>query len=121
MKLKHGNMEFFYNPDPNCPLTEKEQEYYYCLLRDSIRRNHKSISLVKRVYSIKIVFEDLIPDYTVGENASAIFESDEFIHPPSFYIFANGRGFWLSPSENSVIIEYFEPIKKVLNFENSVQ
>ncbi len=102
-------MKFFYNPDPNCPLTEREQEYYYCSLRDSIRNKHKSISLIKRIYLVELSIEALVPIYTVGENASAIFESDEHIKPASYYIFSGGRGFWLSPPADVVIVEYFEP------------
>jgi hypothetical protein len=110
MKSNNQEMKFFYNPDSNCPLTKKEQEYYYCYLRDSIRGNHKSISLVKRVYSIIMTIDNNATKYAVGENASAIFESDEHIIPASYYIFSDGRGFWLSPPPDAIVVEYFEPV-----------
>lgn len=101
-------MKFFYNPEPFSPLTEKEQEDYYCTLRDSTKKRI-NISLTKRVYSIQIVVGELVTKYTVGENASAIFESEEWINPHSYFIFSGGTGFLLEPNNNShVIVEYFE-------------
>ncbi len=102
-------MKFFYYPNSDGPLIPREQEYYYCYLQDSIRSNHKNISVLKRVYSIHMSLEGKDTIYTVGVNSSAIFESDEYIQPASFYIFSPSRGFWLSPPPNTVKIEYFEP------------